>query len=157
MPVPGDRLFLSGGYQAGSMMLRVEQVDGSWHAVPQFRLGPEVFGATQQTPIWFDSHLFGVRPDGELTCLAPDGTPSWSSGPSHRFGLGPFLVADGKLLVLDDDGRLTMAAASSEAFRVLATARVLDGHDCWGPMALAGGRLLIRDLTRLSCLDLRKP
>ena len=47
--------------------------------------------------------------------------------------------------------------ASSEAFRVLATARVLDGHDCWGPMALAGGRLLIRDLTRLSCLDLRKP
>jgi hypothetical protein len=30
---------------------------------------------------------------------------------------------------------------------------VLKGGEAWGPMALAGGRLLVRDLTHLACLD----
>ncbi|GAG51327.1 unnamed protein product, partial [marine sediment metagenome] len=38
----------------------------------------------------------------------------------------------------------------------LAQAKVLeDGHEAWGPLALAGGRLILRDLTRMVCLDLR--
>jgi outer membrane protein assembly factor BamB len=28
-----------------------------------------------------------------------------------------------------------------------------DGVDCWGPMALVGGRLIVRDMTRMVCLD----
>jgi hypothetical protein len=28
--------------------------------------------------------------------------------------------------------------------------------ECWGPLALAGGRLYARDLTRMVCIDLRK-
>ena len=38
-------------------------------------------------------------------------------------------------------------------FRLLDQARVLDGHECWGPPALVAGRLLVRDLTTLVCLD----
>ena len=34
-------------------------------------------------------------------------------------------------------------------------AQVLTGHDSWGPMAMAGGRLILRDLTRMVCLDVR--
>ena len=30
---------------------------------------------------------------------------------------------------------------------------MLKDGEAWGPMALAGGRLLARDLTRLVCLD----
>ena len=33
---------------------------------------------------------------------------------------------------------------------------ILDGVDAWGPMALAGGRLLLRDSRRLVCVDLRE-
>jgi outer membrane protein assembly factor BamB len=65
-------------------------------------------------------------------------------------------VADGKILVMDDNGGLTMAKAGPEAFGLLAQAKVLDGHDSWGPMAIAGGRLIVRDLTRMVCLDLNK-
>jgi outer membrane protein assembly factor BamB len=32
---------------------------------------------------------------------------------------------------------------------------ILDGHDAWGPMALAGGLLVLRDSTRMVCVDLR--
>lgn len=154
--MPGRRVFLSGGYNAGSMMLELASEGGKWRAEPLFRLDPDTFGATQQTPVLHDGHLYGVRPNGELACLDPDGTVRWTSGMAHRFGLGPFLIADAKVLVMDDHGELTMAAADPAGFRLLARAKVLDGHDSWGPMALAGGRLIVRDLTTVACLDLRR-
>ena len=156
VPLPGNRVFLSGGYEAGSLMLQLSDLGGAWRATSEFRLAAEVFGATQQTPILHGGFLYGVRPDGELVCLDPQGQVKWASGMGHRFGLGPFLVADGKIFALDDAGELTMAAASPDGFRLLGQAKVLDGHDSWGPMALAGGRLIVRDLTRMVCLDLRK-
>ena len=79
----------------------------------------------------------------------------WSSGGDHKFGLGPYLIADGVLLVLNDTGTLSMAEASPSGFRLLASADVLPGHDAWGPMALVQGRLILRDLTQMACIDLR--
>ena len=46
--------------------------------------------------------------------------------------------------------------ARPDRFEEKARAKVLDGHDAWAPMALAGGRLILRDLTQLVCLDLRR-
>jgi outer membrane protein assembly factor BamB len=156
VPLPDGRLFLSGGYKAGSMMLQLRDDGGQQSAEPIYRLEAETFGATQQTPIHLDGFIYGVRPNGELVCLDPDGAVRWTSGSEHRFGLGPFLVADGKIFVMDDHGELTMAVAAPDEFRALGTAGVLDGHDSWGPMAIAAGRLIARDLTRMVCLDLRK-
>ena len=79
----------------------------------------------------------------------------WASGGGARFGLGPFLIADGLLIALDDDGWLTVAEAAPDGYRGFAKARILTGHDAWAPLALAGGRLLARDLTRMVCVDLR--
>ena len=156
VPVPPDRIFLSGGYEAGSMMLQVSNDGGEWSAKPEFRLDADIFGATQQTPVLVDGNLYGVRPNGELVCLDLQGKVLWESGMNHRFGLGPFMVADGKIFVMDDNGGLAMAQATPESFKLLGEAKVLDGHDSWGPMALAGGRMIVRDLTRMGCLDLRK-
>ena len=119
-----------------------------------FKLGPAVFGSTQHTPIFFDGHLYGVREkDKQLVCLDLDGRVVWSSGSQHRFGLGPYLIADGLIYVLNDEGRLTLAEATPEGYQQLAQAQVLDGHDSWGPMAMAAGRLIVRDLTHMVCLD----
>ncbi|MEI6603806.1 MAG: PQQ-binding-like beta-propeller repeat protein [Verrucomicrobiota bacterium] len=156
VPVPNNQIFLSGGYEAGSMMLEISTAAANWQAKPVFRLDADTFGATQQTPILSDGHLYGVRPNGELVCLDLQGKLIWASGMNHRFGIGPFLLAQGRIFVMDDNGELTMAQASPEGYHPLAQAKVLDGHDAWGPMALAGGRLIVRDLTRLVCLDLRK-
>jgi outer membrane protein assembly factor BamB len=156
VPVGDGRLFLSGGYEAGAMMLAVAGGDAGWRATQEFRLPQEVFGATQQTPVFYQDHLYGIRPSGELVCLDLSGKMLWTSGMNHRFGLGPLMIADGKILALDDDGNLTMARATPARFEPLAQARVLQGHEAWGPMALAGSRLLVRDLTRMVCLDLGK-
>ena len=78
----------------------------------------------------------------------------WSSGAEHRFGLGPYLIADGLIYVLNDEGLLTMAEATTAGYQPVATAQVLDGHDAWAPMALVAGRLLCRDLTQMVCLNI---
>jgi len=155
----GDgRVFLCGGYGSGGMMIRIVR-EGDGFAVEElFRLKPKVFASEQQTPVLYDEHIYGVRDDGELTCLDLDGNIVWTSGRTNRFGRkgrGPIMIADGMLLILSTDGMLSLVDPSPEGFRKLDEAQVLHGGEAWGPMGLAGGRLLIRDLTRMVCLDMR--
>lgn len=154
-PVPcgDDRLLLSGGYNAGSMMLKISEQDGKLAATVLWRLTAREFGSDQQTPVLYQDRIYGVIPDGQLVCLGLDGKRLWASGMANRFGLGPFLIAADALWLLDDTGTLSTAAAVPDRFERLATAKVLDGHDAWGPMALVGNRLLARDLGTLVCLE----
>jgi outer membrane protein assembly factor BamB len=152
--LPEDRIFFSGGYNAGALFLEVREEDGRFVAQTIRRLSPKEFDSIQQTPILFDGHLYGVRgSDEQLVCLDLEGNEIWSSGSQHRFGNGPYIIADGLIFVMNDTGRLALAEATPEGYRQLAEAQVLDGHDSWGPMALASGRLIVRDLSRMVCLD----
>lgn len=157
LPVGDGRIFLCGGYNAGSLMLRLKEAGGAWAAESLFRLKPAVFGAVQQTPILYREHLWGVRPDGQLACLDLKGKSVWESGAGHRFGSGPFLMAQGMIYLMDDSGVLTLAEASLEGYRQLAQAKILPGPDSWGPMALADGRLIVRDMTQMACLEVSRP
>jgi len=116
-------------------------------------LKPKVFGAEQHTPILYDGCIYGIIPNGQLVCMGLDGKQIWTSGTGSRFGLGPYTIADGMIFVMNDTGVLTLAEATPQGYRRLARAKVLAGHESWGPMAVAGGRLILRDLTRMICID----
>ena len=48
-----------------------------------------------------------------------------------------------------------MASATPDGYRRMAQSEIFpNGHDAWGPMAIADGRLIVRDMTRMTCLDL---
>ncbi|QNN20801.1 PQQ-binding-like beta-propeller repeat protein [Planctomycetales bacterium ZRK34] len=149
------RLFLSGGYDAGAMMLRLKAGDnGTLEPTIEYQLRSREFGATQHTPILRDGYLYGIRPPrGELTCLDLGGKVLWASGRGAIFGLGPLLIAGDLIYALNENGKLVLAQATPAAYQPLGEAQVLEGHEAWGPMALAGTRLLVRDLTTLRCLD----
>ena len=154
VPLPNDRLFLSGGYNAGSMMLELVQTNGKPAARSVFRLPAEKFGATQQTPILWQDHLYGVRPDGQFVCLDLKGKTLWASGSAQNFGLGSFLLAGGLVFAVNDTARLSLIEATPGRFNLLGQATLAsDGREAWGPMALAGSRLLVRDFSRLFCLE----
>lgn len=143
------RVFLSGGYNSGSMMVRVTLTGMQ----TLFRLDARQFGSDQQTPIFYRGHLFGVRAPGELVCLDLSGREVWTAGRALRFGLGPYTIADGLIFAMDDHGMLTVAEATHEGFNKLGQHRVLNGRESWGPMAFANGRLLVRDTTMMVALD----
>ncbi len=154
LPLGDGRIFFTAGYNRGSRMIQVQKDEKGFSVRKLFEMESDIFGAEQQTPIWYQGHIFGIRADEQLVCMNPDGTIVWASGSSVKFGLGPFGIADGLIYALDDRGLLRMAEASTEGYKQLAEAQVLDGHDAWGPMAFASGRLIVRDLTRMVCLDI---
>lgn len=156
VPVGEGRLFLTGGYDSGSMMLQIKKQGSAFQAQTLFRIPSTTFGSDQQTPIFYQGNIYGVTSGGQMVCLDLQGQPKWTSSPANRFGLGPYLIADGLLFALNDRGLLTVAEATPTAFRPLAKAQILDGHECWGPLALAGGRLIARDFTHLVCLDVAR-
>ncbi len=157
--VDDHRIFLTAGYGGGSMMLGLTNVNGAIQAGPIFELAKTVFACEQQTPVFYEQHLFGVLPKdagalrGEFVCLDTEGRIAWESGKTERFGLGPYLFADQKVFILNDTGELTLARASTRGYERLARARVLSGRDAWAPMALVEGKLLLRDSEKLICLQ----
>ncbi len=174
--LPGNRIFLTGGYDAGSMILDLGSIwpalspsappvtdrpgevpSSSKSGIPSpsvaLRLKPGLFASTQQTPIFYRDHLWAVRPDGRFACLNLDGKLAWTSPPGTNFGLGPFLIAGDLIYLMDDNGTLVLAEASTTRWQELARAKVLSGTESWAPMALVGHRLLVRDSKRMVCLD----
>ena len=151
--LPDGKIFFSGGYNAGALMLQLKKDGERIRPEILFRLKPEIFGATQHTPVFHKGHLFGTRADGQFVCLDLAGKVIWSSGSGHQFGLGPFLIAGDVIFVMDDSGKLSLIEASVEKFHLLSEAKVLHGRESWGPFALADRRLLARDFTKMVCLD----
>ncbi len=162
LAVDDHRVFLTAGYGGGSLMVGLRQDNSSVRAESLYRLDKTVFSCEQHTPVLDQGHLFAVLPKdaaekrAQFACLHPDGRLVWTSGPTERFGLGPFLAADRKIFILNDNGELTLIRASLQGYERLARARVLRGRDAWAPMALVDGRLLLRDSEQLVCLDVRK-
>ena len=165
-----NRIFLTAGYGAGSMMLKVKKEGNEFLTEVLYKITPrEGLSCEQQTPLLYNGHLFGILTKdagplrNQFTCYHPggrgvesfaDGRITWSSGKDKRFGLGPYIIADDKFFILSDDGILTIARASTGSYEELDQAKIFDGRDAWGPLALAGGRLLARDTKQLVCINM---
>ena len=154
-----DRLFLTAGYgqqTVGCAMLRLTDVDGAISASLEYLHPTAVFGSIQQSPIYYEGYVYGVRPDRQLVCLGLDGDVVWTSTSANKFGRngGPYAIVNGLLYVMNDDGDLTLAQASPEGYVPLAHAKVLDGRESWAPMAIAANRMIVRDTLKMICLDI---
>lgn len=158
------RIFFTAGYGNGAAVFQIRRSGDDFTAELLQAYKPDQgLCSEQQTPILFQGCLFSILPKdagakrNRFVCAAANAPEKivWSSEGEWRFGLGPYLLADGKFFILSDDGELTMARATTAGFQPLARAKVLSGSDAWGPMALVDGRLLCRDSRRLICLDMR--
>lgn len=163
--LPEGKLFITAGYGAGSMLFQLNSDNDQFSIEPLAEIKPEQgLASEQQTPILLDGHLFAVLPKdagaerNQFVCCHPDDIRKfvWTSGKTTRFGLGPYLIADGKFYLLSDEGVLTIIKGTTSGYEQLGQAQILDGHDAWGPLALVAGRMLLRDSKRMVCLDLRR-
>ena len=137
-------------------MLRLTETDGTISTSLEYVHPTTLFGSIQQSPIYYDGYIYGVRPDRQLVCLGLDGNVVWTSTSANKFGRnsGPYAIVNGLLYVMNDDGDLTLVQASPTGYLPLAQAKVLDGRESWGPMAIASNRMLVRDTRRMICLDI---
>ena len=114
-------------------MLQMKLDSSTLKLATLFRLPPEVFGSTQQTPILLGREIYGIRPNGQFVCLDFNGKVRWTSPSDSNFGLGSFLLAAGVFYVLNDSGMLSLIEATPEQYHQLAQVRVLQGTESWAP------------------------
>jgi len=179
MPSPvvleGNRLFLTSGYDGGSALLQVKRNRDGFEVEVLYnysgkRRSRDCFSTYQQTPLYWQGHLFGIQSNNakthrlEFVCVDPlvdGGAIRWDSGtattfsaPRKREAWGPYLLADGKFYVMGDTGLLALFEASTDACRKLGEWQLLEeGHEVWGPLVMVDGRLFVREYTRLVCFD----
>jgi outer membrane protein assembly factor BamB len=162
--LPDGKIFLTAGYGAGSMVLQLRVESGRYTTEVLQEYKPrEGLACEQQTPIVFQDHLLAVLPKdaatlrNQLVCVHPDDCTNiiWSSGPENRFGLGPYMMADGKIFLLSDDGTLTIIRPSTRDYLKLDQVKIFDGHDAWAPLAIADGYRILRDSKKMVCIQIK--
>ena len=145
-------LFLSSAYGTGSRALQLRQAAGKtavtekWasnrmrvHIGTVIRLGDFAYGSSGD---------FGPAVISAIDLKS--GTIAWQD---RSFARAQLLYADGKLVVLDEDGTLGLAIVSPQGLKVLARANVLT-HLAWTPPTLVGTALYVRDRQTMSAFDL---
>ena len=147
----GNLLFASSAYGVGGRVLQLEQRGGRttarelWqsertrvHHENAIRIGDVIYASTGHLGPAFLT-AFNVR----------DGKVLWQDrGFSHAM----LLHADGKLLILDEDGTLGLATATPRGLTVHARAEVLRSPS-WTAPTLIGGTLYVRDRHTIAALE----
>jgi outer membrane protein assembly factor BamB len=182
IPVPSaidageGRAMITGGYQAGAALIRIEKkTDGSYSVTELFKNAD--FGAHTQPPVLVNGYFYAQCSTNEkkngLVCMSIDGQIRWKTERSPLFDKGGLILADGLLLGTDGTTKLYLIEPDPSAFKPIATAELLKeggtgsandemaskvggATQNWAPMALAGGKLLIRDQSRLLCVKVAK-
>ncbi len=163
--MPDGKIFLTAGYGAGSMVFQIKKENGSFVAEKKYEYKPnEGLACEQQTPVYHNGLLYGILPKdagamrNQFVCVDPQDCRKvvWSSGKTQRFGLGPYMIADGKFFILNDDGMLSIVQPSEQQFLLIDQIQVFEAHDAWAPLAIADGHLLLRDANKMICMDIRR-
>jgi len=161
IPVPnvteiGDgRIFITGGYEAGSAMFKVEKKSGAFAVTELFK--NEKFGTHVHPAILHKGYLYGHCSTNDtrdgLMCMSLDGKVMWNTGRNPLFDKGGFILVDGLFLSVDGNkGWLYLIEPNPEGFKELAKTKLLDTNSCWAPLALSDGKLLIRDQKQMKCV-----
>ncbi|HZS04454.1 MAG TPA: PQQ-binding-like beta-propeller repeat protein [Blastocatellia bacterium] len=149
---PDNLLFCSSAYSGGSRVLQLSQAGGKttvkelWagrrmrvHHGTIIRLGDLAIGSSGD---------FGPAP---LTAVdVRTGNVVWQD---RSFPKSTFVYADGKLILLDEDGNLALATLSPQGMKVISKASVLTSK-AWTAPTLAGTKLYVRDRKMMMAFDL---
>lgn len=151
-PIPiGTDVFISSGYNHGAALVRPAGAGGNATAVWETKAMRNQINSS----VYWEGHLYGFD-ESTLTCLeAATGKVKWTQ---RGLGKGSLMLADGRLVILAESGRLVIARPSPNAYTPLAEAQVLGKDRCWSVPVLADGRIFAKNnLGQVVALNVRAP
>ena len=162
-----NEIAVFGSYGAGGAKITITYNGSVYSAtVKEQHKATNGLASDQQTPIITGDFIWSVLPENagalkkQLVCFRKSDLTKavWSSGKENRFGrgLGPYIVSGNKLFLLDDDGNLYFYKIHDDEVTLISSHRVIKGTEAWGPMAIAGKYLIMRDSRNLLCLNIGK-
>jgi len=162
-----NEIAVFGAYGAGGARIRINY-DGSSFSVTVIEMHKAMEGLSsdQHTPVITGDLIWSVMPENagalkkQLVCynISDLTTPVWTSGKENRYGrgLGPYIISGDRLFLLDDDAVLHIFKLGSSGASLVSEYKILDGIEAWGPMALAGNYLIMRDARNMVSLYIGK-
>ena len=156
MPVwgPDNNLFISAAYNNGARLLNLTQAGGKttvkelWF---QNRMRTHI-----GTVIRLGDFLVGSSGDfGPCPTVAIDVKTGQILWQNRDFARSTFLHADGKLIIMDEDGNIGLAAPTRQGLNVLAKASVLSNR-AWTVPTLVGTKLYVRDRAKMVAFDIAR-
>jgi outer membrane protein assembly factor BamB len=150
---PSDHLlFVSSAYSTGSRVLELRQTAGKTTATEKWFNGR--MRVHIGTAIRIGSHIYGSSGDfGPAFLTAVDVTTGKVEWQDRAFARAQLLYADGKLVILDEDGTLGLATVTPQGLQVLAKAPILENL-AWTPPTVVGTRLYARDRKNIVSFEL---
>jgi outer membrane protein assembly factor BamB len=160
-----NEIAVFGSYGAGGARIKIN-FDGSKYsaAIVEEHKATNGIASDQQTPVIIGDFIWCLMPENsgplkkQLVCYNRSDllTPVWSSGKENRFGrgLGPYIVSGDKMYLLDDDAMLYLFRIKDKNITMLDSHKIINGIEAWGPMAIAGHYLIMRDARNMLCLDI---
>ena len=147
--VVGENLFISSGYNTGCCLLPMGQANPK----PIWRnknMKNKMSGC-----VMLDGFAYGFD-ETTLTCLdLKTGEKKWTD---KSLGRGTVMLADGKLILLSERGKLAIANASPDGLKVLSSGVILKaGKRCWTMPVLSNGLIYARNAVGdLACAKVGK-
>jgi len=162
-----NKVLIIGGYQAGAAMIKVEKkTDGSYNVTELYKTIE--FGEHTKPPLFYKGYFYAQYSNNErrdgLVCMSMDGQIMWKTKKDPDFNKGSMILADGLILATDGAKKLYLIEPDPTAFKPIASSELLAeqksddpgaarfGTQNWAPIALADGKLLMRDQSRLVCV-----
>lgn len=155
MDAGNNKVLVVGGYEHGTVMIEVQkQADGSYSVAELFKHNN--FGDHTKPPILHNGYFYAQfstnsRRDG-LVCMKMDGEIMWKTQRSPSFDKGSMILAGDLILATDGATTLYLIEPDPSEFKPIASAELLERGQNWAPIALAEGKLLIRDQSKLLCV-----
>ncbi|HUP24456.1 MAG TPA: PQQ-binding-like beta-propeller repeat protein [Thermoanaerobaculia bacterium] len=147
--LPADQIFVSTSYDVGAAVVRVSRSGDHFEVAEVWR--SRVMKNHFHASVYWRGHIYGFD-NAFLSCIdAATGKELWRT---RGLGKGSVLVADGKLVVLSERGRLVLAELDHEAFREISAHQVFEAR-AWTAPSLSNGQLYLRSESELVRLDLR--
>ena len=135
--VIGENVFIASGYKAGCCLLPMgkDSPDPIWR---NKNMQNHMSGS-----VLLDGYLYGFN-EKQLACVdVKTGATKWTEG---GLGKGSLMLADGKLIILSEKGKLVIAPASPDGYKVLSSGVILKaGTQCWTMPALSDGLIYARN------------
>ncbi len=171
LPIPyptvinGDHLFITGGYESGSVMIQVLKEKDKYQFKELFRLDKR--GSQVQQAIYYNDLIFANfntnenlddKNDEGFVCLDMNGKTLWQTKLNPRVDRGNFIIADDMIIALGGRrGELILAKATGESYQELVREKVFKkrGKNIWAPIALSQGKLVVRDQREMICIDIK--
>jgi len=168
LPCGQDRFFVTGGYEAGSVLFQVEKKDDNFVAAAIFNDKDradkqDMISGHMHAGVFYNDHIYvngnSVQNKGSqgLACLDLTGKVLWKTAKAPAFEMGDVIRVDDVLLAMDgSSGTVRMVQATPDGYKQLGEVKVLDQKKgIWACMAYSDGKLIVRDDKVMKCLDLR--